>query len=171
MAAVLLRHAKARTSAGDGGDLARTLDREGMEQAIVLASVLTEVLAHDMPLRIITSPALRCEATVAPLGERFGVACEEDSRLVERASDEELAELADLAHAAAGSFVLCGHAPSLGRLARLMLSSQAMSIAPSELQLGLASFLRFDFAVGSGRRLTSLARYGAPHYRHVDLIG
>lgn len=171
MAAVLLRHAKARASAGYGGDLARTLDREGMEQAIVLASVLGQVLAHEIPLRIITSTALRCEATVTPLSERSGVACEEDSRLAECASDEELIELADLAHATPGSLVLCGHAPSLGRLARVMLSSQAMIIAPSELQLGLASFLLFDFAVGSGRRLTSLARYGAPHYRHLDLIG
>ncbi|WP_298210728.1 histidine phosphatase family protein [Ferrimicrobium sp.] len=171
MAVILLRHAKARASVGYGGDLQRTLNGEGAVQAGVLATVLAGVLAHDMPLRIITSPAVRCEATVGPLSARFGVSLELDTRLVESASEEELFELANLAAAAPGSLVLCGHAPSLGRLAQTMLSSQAMMIAPSELQLGVACFLGFDFAADSGRRLTSLARYLAPDYRRVDLIG
>jgi 8-oxo-dGTP diphosphatase len=171
MTVILLRHAKARATAGYGDDLARTLDNDGLAQAQVLAEVVGGLLARETPIRIVASPALRCQATVGPLAMRFGIEPLEDPRLLEMAPDDELGELANVAQTAAGALVLCGHAPALSRLAQIMTASQGVVVPAVELALGIASFVSFEFREDSGRRLVSLSRYPARDYQRVRIVG
>lgn len=76
---ILLRHGsavgkKAWRKAGHTDDRARPLSGQGRVQA----KMLTELLGAFAPARVISSPAVRCVATVAPYAERIGVpvACE-----------------------------------------------------------------------------------------------
>jgi phosphohistidine phosphatase SixA len=102
---------------------------------------------------------------------RFGIEPLEDPRLLEKAPDDELGELANVAQTAVGALVLCGHAPALSRLAQIMTASQGVVVPAVELQLGIASFACFEFREDSGRRLVSLSRYPARDYQRVRIVG
>ena len=72
---LLVRHA----SAGDPGtwrgpDDLRPLDSKGMAQVQQLA----QVLRCFSPVRVVSAPALRCQATVGPVAEALGLAVELD---------------------------------------------------------------------------------------------
>jgi phosphohistidine phosphatase SixA len=147
------------------------LDADGLAQAQVLAEVVGTLLARETSIRIVTSLALRCQATVSPLAIKLGLEPLEDPRLLEMAFDNELCELADLAQTAVGGLVLCGHAPALSRLAQIMTASQGVAVPTVELQLGIASFVCFEFREDSGGQLISLSRYPACDYKRVRLVG
>lgn len=67
---IIVRHAIAkRRKDWPGEDLARPLDARGKKQA----QRLVELLSPYAPVRIETSPAVRCADTVAPLAEALGV--------------------------------------------------------------------------------------------------
>jgi phosphohistidine phosphatase SixA len=79
---ILLRHA----SAGDrddwaGDDRRRPLDARGRRQA----EELVELLRPFEIKRILSSPYLRCVATVEPLAAALGLSVEQDDRLAEGA--------------------------------------------------------------------------------------
>ena len=171
MAIIVLRHAKARASAGSGGDLDRVLDPVGIQQAKTVAQVIGHLAIDTSRLRVLVSPALRCQNTVAPLVSRFSVEPLVDKRLLEYASDSELLELVSLAHSASGTWVICGHGPSLLRLVRLLVREQGAMVADRELSLGVAAFLHLEFWAVSGRPLSLLARYAPPRYQGTVLIG
>lgn len=94
-------HAMARDH-WEGDDAERPLSPKGRRQADQLVGVLTDL----KPVRILSSPALRCRDTVEPLGRRLGLAVEDDPRLAEGAGRAALG----LLRAATGeNVVLCSH--------------------------------------------------------------
>lgn len=110
LAVAIVRHA----SAGDrtawrGDDALRPLDEKGTRQAAAIAGLL----AARRPVRIASSPAIRCLRTVGPLVQATGVPLE---ALPELAEGED-PEPADLLKPATGSpVVLCSHGDVIGRL-------------------------------------------------------
>ena len=73
---VVLRHACAgRKQDWDGDDLLRPLDARGEAETLALLSLLT----CFEPVRVISSPALRCTATVAPYAAHIGAPVEVDA--------------------------------------------------------------------------------------------
>jgi len=79
---VLLRH----TSAGhrgdwDGDDRLRPLDARGRRQAVDLVELLQPLGVR----RVVSSPYVRCVASVEPLAAALGLPVEQDERLAEGA--------------------------------------------------------------------------------------
>lgn len=82
MTSVLLRH----TSAGhrgdwDGDDRLRPLDARGRRQAVDLVELLQPLGVR----RVVSSPYVRCVASVEPLAAALGLPVEQDERLAEGA--------------------------------------------------------------------------------------
>jgi 8-oxo-dGTP diphosphatase len=102
---ILLRHAHAVPKGGE--DLARPLNERGQEDAAVLAGLLACFAPHA---RVLSSPAVRCEQTVAPYAAAAGVAVEIDHRLSARtnAGDTPAALIRELMEAARPAIV-CLH--------------------------------------------------------------
>jgi len=72
---IVLRHAPAgRKQDWDGDDLLRPLDAQGQADALALVPLL----ACFEPVRVVSSPALRCTATVAPYAGHIGAPVELD---------------------------------------------------------------------------------------------
>jgi len=101
---LLVRHASAVAREDwDGDDLARPLDERGLGQAVELVTTLASYEIDG----ILTSPAVRCIDTVAPLAAARGLTLDEREDL-----DEEhhgLAGIALLTSLAAQNVVVCGH--------------------------------------------------------------
>ena len=77
-ALVIMRHASAGDKHDwDGDDLLRPLDREGQAGALALVPLL----ACFDPVRIVSSPAVRCTETVAPYAAHVGAPIEVDHAL------------------------------------------------------------------------------------------
>ncbi len=74
MPLILVRHASAgRKSDRPDDDLGRPLDAEGTADAAALAALLA---CYATEARVLSSPALRCTATVAPYAARGGLPVE-----------------------------------------------------------------------------------------------
>jgi len=87
---VLIRHASAgERAAWLGDDGLRPLDEHGREQARMLAERLVE---HGIT-RILSSPAVRCVDTVAPLAGALGLNVEIEAALAEGALREDALRL------------------------------------------------------------------------------
>jgi 8-oxo-dGTP diphosphatase len=79
---VLLRHASAgHRDDWDGDDQHRPLDARGLRQA----GELVELLSPFGVSRVLSSPYVRCVATVEPLAAALGLSVEQDDRLAEGA--------------------------------------------------------------------------------------
>ena len=77
-ALVIMRHASAGDKDDwDGDDLLRPLDRKGQAEALALVPLL----ACFDPVRIVSSPAVRCTETVAPYAAHIGAPIEVDRAL------------------------------------------------------------------------------------------
>ena len=82
MRSILLRHASAGDRDDwDGEDRLRPLDAKGRRQAVELV----ELLRRFPVSRVLSSPYIRCVATVEPLAAALGLPVEEDDRLAEGA--------------------------------------------------------------------------------------
>ncbi len=82
MTSILLRHASAGDRDDwDGDDRLRPLDERGRRQAVKLV----ELLLPFEVTRLLSSPYLRCVATVEPLAAALGLPVEVDERLAEGA--------------------------------------------------------------------------------------
>ncbi len=82
----LVRHAHAGSrSSWEGGDLDRPLTPRGVAEA----NAIGEWLAADepLPIRLVSSPYLRCTQTLGPLARALALEVEVDSRLAEGAGD------------------------------------------------------------------------------------
>ena len=104
MAVYLVRHADAgaRHEWHQPDDLRPLTDR-GERQAAAVARAL-----RDRPVtRVVSSPAMRCRATVAPLAEALGLEVELSAALLEGAALQDA--LAVVRAAADGETVLCSH--------------------------------------------------------------
>ncbi len=81
----LVRHAKACSRREwPGADADRPLDASGREQAEALA----ERLRSEPIARVLSSPAVRCQQTVAPLAHRLDLAIELHDALAEGAAPD-----------------------------------------------------------------------------------
>ena len=105
----LVRHGSAGDRAAYAGDDAlRPLDERGLREATAIA----DALCDRTPLRILTSPAVRCVQTIAPLAERTGVPAEPVAGLAEGAQPDP----AELIDGGEPFLVLCSHGDVIGRL-------------------------------------------------------
>jgi len=66
---ILWRHAEAEDDAPGGDDLLRSLTPKGEKQAARMAAWLDREITDG--LKILCSPALRCEQTLQPLGRKY----------------------------------------------------------------------------------------------------
>lgn len=145
-AVTLLRHAKAQPRSSDLQDNQRPLTDQGMKQAQV---IVPTILAFG-PESVISSTALRCLDTVAPLSEEAGltVAAEEGISQDEWESGEtgRLREVVAEVVESRVSTVLCSHSPVLPDLAReiasVTVSSPGRYLA-SAVELPTAAFSIF----------------------------
>jgi exopolyphosphatase/guanosine-5'-triphosphate,3'-diphosphate pyrophosphatase len=105
----LLRHARAaKRTQWTGPAWMRPLVATGREQARALAAGLAESGVE----RILSSPALRCRQTVAPLALATGLPVEIDERLAEGADEAKAFELVSALGASAA--VVCTHGEIVG---------------------------------------------------------
>ena len=103
MPLLVVRHAHAgRRSAYRGDDRTRPLSPRG----VVRAGELVPLLSEYRPQRILSSPFVRCCATVQPLAEALGLAVESVDELAEGHGADAVRLLATMAGESA---VLCTH--------------------------------------------------------------
>ncbi|MBI3523937.1 MAG: histidine phosphatase family protein [Betaproteobacteria bacterium] len=121
MELILWRHAEAVEATTGQPDLKRRLSSRGEKQARHIADWLRRQLPKH--LRILVSPALRCQQTAQALNLPFDI----EPGIGTAADVADLLALADWpdGDGQRGSAVLLvGHQPTLGRLAALLLSGQ-----------------------------------------------
>ncbi len=104
---ILWRHAEAEDQGEGGDDLKRSLTGRGEKQAARMAAWLDRQLPEGV--RILCSPARRCEQTVLPLGRKYKIRQE----LAPGAAPAALLELAQWP-SAKQPVLLIGHQPELG---------------------------------------------------------
>ena len=104
---ILWRHAEALETDGGGDDLMRPLTARGKKQAVRMATWLDRQLPEGA--RIMVSPALRCQQTVAALRRRYKTRDE----LGPGADASGLLQLAQWPQGR-GVVLLVGHQPALG---------------------------------------------------------
>ena len=112
---ILWRHAEAEVAGPDQDDLQRALTPKGERQARRMAAWLNHRLAAST--RVLVSPALRCRQTAAALGRDVRIV----ATLAPDAPVEALVEAARWPRASE-PVLICGHQPTLGRLAARLLA-------------------------------------------------
>lgn len=115
MTVYLVRHAVAvGRSDWDGDDRLRPLTKRGGRQALGLVDL---VASADVQ-RVLSSPALRCRDTVAPLASKLGLAVDDDERLAEGARPKDAVHLARAVAGEEGDTVLCAHGDLIPEMLR-----------------------------------------------------
>ena len=153
---ILLRHASAgHKSDWPKDDRSRPLDARGEKDAAALA----DLLRCFGTARVISSPAVRCAATVRPYGARAGVEVETEAALeVSKkgtADDPEAAKTVAQLAAADQPVVICAHRENLPLLLDAVgaeLGADCSGVSP----LGKGEFLVLHRADG---KLAALERY------------
>jgi len=121
MELLLWRHAEADDGGVGKPDHDRRLTARGEKQARHIAGWLRQ--HYQKPLRILVSPAVRCQQTAHTLALPFDI----EARL---GTSAVAADLRDAAHwpdgegTRDGGVLLIGHQPTLGQLAALLLSGR-----------------------------------------------
>jgi phosphohistidine phosphatase len=119
---ILWRHAEAEVAQEGEDDLSRALTKKGERQAARMAAWLDRHLPEGT--RVLVSPAVRTQQTVAPLGRKFKLRDE----LVPESSVDDVLDLLKWQEAAGpqikGSVLLVGHQPYLGQLVAKLLGMQ-----------------------------------------------
>lgn len=111
----LVRHASAgHRDDSSPLDSERPLDPTGQEQARHLVDLLSGVT----PARVLSSPALRCLQTVAPLAAASGLVVEQADALFEGTDIEDSWALLEWAGRHDGDIVLCSHGDVIPDLIR-----------------------------------------------------
>jgi phosphohistidine phosphatase len=118
---ILWRHAEAEDEA-PGGDLQRPLTARGEKQAARMAAWLDRQIVDGV--KILCSPALRCEQTVLPLGRKYKIREE----LAPGASADAILAAAQWPNAKQAVLVV-GHQPTLGETAAKLLGMQPHELA------------------------------------------
>ena len=102
----VVRHANAGDRiAWQGDDFLRPLDDHGQRQA----QAICDTLASRPVRRVLSSPALRCTDTVAPLARLLGLTVETHEALAEGMHPSSALELAVSVSSMEGDSVLCSH--------------------------------------------------------------
>jgi 8-oxo-dGTP diphosphatase len=117
-AIIALRHGKATApTSWSGPDAARPLTERGVQQS---ASNVVTIEAWR-PRKIITSPAVRCVATVAPLAAATGIKPKQEPNLSQDAWEDGSANVREVVGKRVrkrASAVLCSHGPVLPEILR-----------------------------------------------------
>lgn len=117
-ALVLVRHGKAVGRSGwNGPDAARPLTERGVTQAAALVDTITAW----SPRRIVSSPAVRCVTTVAPLAAATGIQVKRDDGISQdawEAGHDEVRRVVGKRVRSGKSAVLCSHGPVLPEIVR-----------------------------------------------------
>lgn len=135
---ILWRHAEAVEREGLP-DLERMLTTKGERQAARMAEWLNQRIAHST--RVLVSPALRCQQTAKALGRKFRTV----DTIAPEASPQAVLEAARWPESGEPVLVV-GHQPTLGMVAALLLSGQAL---PWSVKKGAAWWLRSRDREGS----------------------
>ena len=114
---ILWRHAEAEDAQPGEDDLQRALTPKGEKQAARMAAWLDRQITDG--LKILCSPALRCEQTVAPLGRKYKVRDE----LAPGTSAQKILDAARWPDAKEPVLVV-GHQPVLGEVAAKLLGKE-----------------------------------------------
>ena len=115
MTVFVVRHADAKSRAGwDGADHLRPLTKTGRRQA----DGLVNVLGSASITKVLTSPAVRCVDTIAPLASKAGVNVELTETLFEGAPTPDVYELVRALVEHKGDCVLCTHGDVVPELLR-----------------------------------------------------
>ncbi len=112
---ILLRHGKADSVSGSGGDSERGLTDRGRRDAALMGRVLAE--AGISPDLVLVSSARRARETWKEVAPAFPAAAVEYSRSLYLASRDHLAEAMDATGAGADCLMIIGHNPGLHELA------------------------------------------------------
>lgn len=121
MELLLWRHAEATEATAGQSDQERRLTARGEKQARQIAGWLRE--HYQKPLRILVSPAVRCQQTAHALALPFAI----EPGIGTSATVTDLLATAawpDGNGSRGGAVLLIGHQPTLGRLAALLLSGR-----------------------------------------------
>jgi 8-oxo-dGTP diphosphatase len=113
----IVRHASAGKRGAWDDDALRPLDARGVSQAERLVFVIAAQLGGKAVSRVVSSPAVRCRDTVAPLAMSWGLVVEVDDRLAEESPIDGFEAVIDALDDGA---VVCSHGDMIPRyLARL----------------------------------------------------
>lgn len=129
---ILWRHAEAEEALGEEEDWSRKLTSRGEKQAARMAAWLDRQLPDG--LRVLCSPAVRCEQTAQALGRKFKSRAE----LLPGGTVDDLLALAQWPQAK-GAVLVVGHQPVLGQTVAHLLGMQA---AECSLRKGAVWWLR-----------------------------
>ncbi|TFD48456.1 NUDIX hydrolase [Cryobacterium sp. Hh11] len=116
-ALIALRHGKAAPRTGAGPDARRPLTARGVTQATGLVATITAW----RPLRIISSTAVRCVTTVAPLAAATGIPIKQTDLISQDALESDEADVRSIVGKRVRSrktAVLCSHGPVLPEIMR-----------------------------------------------------
>jgi phosphohistidine phosphatase len=118
---ILWRHAEAEDEAPGGDDLQRALTQRGEKQAARMAGWLDRQLTDGV--KILCSPALRCEQTVLPLGRKYKIRDE----LAPNATADAILGAAQWPDAKQPVMII-GHQPTLGETAAKLLGMKPQEL-------------------------------------------
>jgi phosphohistidine phosphatase len=119
---IIWRHAEAQGDAPGGNDLQRALTPRGEKQAARVAPWLDRHLPDGV--RVLCSPALRCEQTVQPLGRKYKIS----DALAPGGSPAGILEAVEWPQAKQAVLIV-GHQPVLGdTVAQLLQMKQTCTI-------------------------------------------
>lgn len=128
MPVLLIRHAHAGSRHDfDLPDDARPLSARGVKQA----AGLVDVLLGYSPQRILSSPAIRCIETVAPLAGALHVKVEEEQSLAEGAGLAALVLVRSVAHE---KIALCTHGDVIPEILVALADEDHLDLGPSPRQ-------------------------------------
>jgi len=158
----LVRHALAgNRPAWTGDDFQRPLDSAGQAQARAIGAELS-----GRPVkRILSSPALRCTDTVAPLAQALGLEIEKANELAEGASTARTLDLLSKLAPSVGDSVLCSHGDVIPGV--IWALSRTGLVIPDRHRCKKASI--WELAVTSHRSIGSVI--SGARYRHPRDFG
>jgi 8-oxo-dGTP diphosphatase len=131
MLVLLVRHGHAGTKRHwRGDDSFRPLDAQGFAEAEGLAASL----ASFDPVRVLSSPYLRCVQTVTPLAESLGLRIERAQSLVPDAGAAATLLAREVSSEGNGAVVLCTHGEVIHEMQARLVADGISSFGPTSLR-------------------------------------
>lgn len=163
---IVARHGKATAHENwDGLDSLRPLVAHGMQQARDIAGGL----AAFGPAAIISSPAIRCLQTIAPLSYKLGMEIRESGKISQDKWTSEGDRVVDFVSSRlrkAVPVVMCSHGPVIPQIVSEIISQTGGTVtdeARRAASLGTGDFAVFHIAKSArGFRLVSIETHTAP---------
>jgi phosphohistidine phosphatase SixA/8-oxo-dGTP pyrophosphatase MutT (NUDIX family) len=166
-ALITLRHAKAAFDSPSGTDAERRLTPRGQAQA----RAVVPVLAAWGPVRIVSSTAARCLATVAPLAKATGIEVKKAPQLsqdgweLQQHDPHGVREIVDRRIAKGRTTVLCSHAPVLPEIIEQIAEATGSPNGGRMTRagiLGTAEFTVVHLAAKAPHRILAIETHSAP---------